>query len=603
MNAMKTNDRRLRRIGAYLLPYWKSALFVLALTLSIALLNAVEPLIYKAIFDRLGDGVSKLGDNPYHFLFRSGAALVALLLVKELVEIVTNNLYWRLQLKVKFDLLGASVARIFNLSMNYHQNETGGIGALMTKLDRGINGFSQVLFDVSFQILPSLAYLICTLVFMLSLSWKLSLVAVAFTPIPAVIGLWAAEIASRREKSLLGKWMSIYARLQQALGLIKTVKAFGMEDGECSRFLGGVKDANQLVARGVKQDSLFGGAKNLVTGIGRLAVFLYGGVLLVRGEITVGTLVAFITYTGALYAPVLGLAGFYEAFRKARVYLDTIFDIIDTRDQIEESPNAITLQECRGNVGFESVCFAYGGTSANEPSRPQAILKGVSFAAEPGRMVALVGPSGSGKSTIMDLICRFYDPISGAVTLDGIDVRQLSQKSLRSHVSMVLQNTLLFSDTIWNNIKCGRPDATDEEVIAAAKAANAHQFIIAKEKGYDTEVGERGDKLSGGERQRIAIARAILKDPAVFIFDEATSNLDSESEALIQDSIDRLAKKKTVFVVAHRLSTVKNADQILVLQDGRIRERGRHAELISANGIYRALVEKQDLGLQGMVNR
>lgn len=583
---MTETQSRLKRTFGLLAPHWKTAAVILNLTLVAAGLNSVEPLIQKFVFDKLAENFDATRPaNIENFLLMAVGALIALLLVKELVGIITNVLYWRLQLTTKYNLLDKAVARIYNLSLGYHQNET--IGALMTRLDRGINGFSDSLFNISFNLLPSLLYLICTIVAMFSLSWKLSLVALLFAPLPAVIGFFSARVSSRREKSLLERWTKIYARFQETLNLVKTIKSFNMHNSERLRFLNGVGGANEEVARGVKVDSYFGSGKNLAMGLGRIAVLGVGALLISRGEVTVGTLVAFISYTGGLYAPMIGLAGFYEAFRKAKVYLDTIFDIIDTPDAIKDHPHAIELKDVQGAVAFESVKFGY------DEKRP--ILKGVDFTVSPGSLVALVGPSGSGKTTIVDLISRFYDPQSGRITIDGYDLRDVSQHSLRESIGMVLQDTILFHDTIANNIACARPDASREEVIAAARAANVMSFVDKLPDGLETVVGERGSKLSGGERQRVAIARAILKNPRIYIFDEASSNLDAESEALIQQSIEKLSLGKTVFIIAHRLATVQRADLILVVSDGQIAERGKHQELMHAGGIYRQLVEKQQI--------
>jgi ABC-type multidrug transport system fused ATPase/permease subunit len=581
---------RLWRILGFLRPYWKTALFVLALTLAVASLNSVEPLVQKFIFDSVAKYITAPpGSDHRRFILCAIIGLMLLALLRELVSAGSNYLSWRLRLQTNYKLLDAAVGRIYNLSLGCHQNQT--IGSLLTRLDRGINGFSTVLFDLSFNLLPSFLYLGSTLILMLYLNWRLSVVALLFAPLPAIVGVYAGRIASQRERRLMARWMEIYSRFNEALTSIKTVKSFAMEDSEHARFLGEVNRTNSMVARGVRVDCLFGSSKNIIMALGRIAVMGYGAYLTLQGQVTIGTLVAFLGYINGLFNPMLGLAGLYETLQKAKVYLDTIFEIIDTPPKIQDCEDAISMDSVEGQVEFEAVSFGY--------SQDRLVLKNVSFCAKPGSIVALVGPSGAGKTTIVDLICRFYDPLSGYVRIDGIDIKKMTQKSLRKHIGMVLQDTALFNDTIKNNIAYARPDATVEEIVAAAEAANAHCFIERLAEGYETKVGERAAFLSGGERQRIAIARTILKNPAIFIFDEASSQLDSESEMLIQEAVQRLILGKTAFIIAHRLSTIVNADLILVVKDGQILEQGNHEQLVRRRGLYHRLVSFQSIPLVG----
>jgi ATP-binding cassette subfamily B protein len=579
---------RLWRILGFLRPYWKTALFILALTLAVASLNSVEPLVQKLIFDSLAKYLTAPPESDHRrFMLSAVGGLLLLALLREVVSAGSNYLSWKLRLQTNYKLLDAAVGRIYNLSLGCHQNQT--IGSLLTRLDRGINGFSTVLYDLSFNLLPSLLYLGSTLIFMVYLNWKLSLVALLFAPLPAIVGVYAGRIASQRERRLMARWMEIYSRFNEALTSIKTVKSFAMEDSEHARFLGEVNRTNSMVARGVRVDCLFTSSKNILMALGRIAVMGFGAYLTLKGQVTIGTLVAFLGYINGLFNPMLGLAGLYEALQKAKVYLDTIFELIDTPPKIQDSEDAISMDSVEGQVEFEAVSFGY--------SQDRLVLKNVSFCAKPGSVVALVGPSGAGKTTIVDLISRFYDPLSGHVRVDGTDIKKMTQKSLRKHVGMVLQDTALFNDTIKNNIAYARPDATDEEIVAAAEAANAHCFIERLAERYETRVGERAAFLSGGERQRIAIARTILKSPAIFIFDEASSQLDSESEMLIQEAVQRLILGKTAFIIAHRLSTIVNADLILVVKDGQILEQGNHEQLVRRRGLYHRLVSFQSMPL------
>jgi ATP-binding cassette subfamily B protein len=324
--------------------------------------------------------------------------------------------------------------------------------------------------------------------------------------------------------------------------------------------------------------------------LARLAGLGLGAYFVIQGEITVGTVVAFLGYIGGLFGPVQGLSTVYTTIRKATVSLEEISRILNLQEHLGDTPDAHEAENVKGDVCFENVCFRY-----QQSGRP--LLDGITLQVNAGESVAIVGPSGSGKTTMMALLMRFYDPIEGRILLDGQDLRTLKQSSIRRNIGVVLQDPLLFNDSVRANIAYGRPDASAPDIENAAKAAFAHDFIMRLPEGYDTKVGERGGLLSGGERQRITIARALLKNPPILVLDEPTSALDTESEEAVQNAIDNLMHGRTIFVIAHRLSTVINADRIIVLKEGRIVESGTHAALVRQGGYYASLIRRQSRGL------
>jgi ATP-binding cassette subfamily B protein len=578
--ASRTLWRSLSRIAPYVAPQRPLLLGAVSLGTCAACLSAIEPLVLKLLFDQIV-GSSKLDKLMVPF-----AALALLLVAVEVLNTARERVVWRARIAVDFALMQATVERLHSLPLAYHREQT--VGATMTKIERGIAGCMTAFSDVVTKLLPALVYLTVSIAVMLRLSLSLSLAVLVLLPLPAVLGVWAAREQAARDKALLERWTRVFSRFNEVLSGIVLVKSFVMEEQEKRRFLGGVGDANKLVLRGVDRDTKMNASKQGLIALARLIALGFGGVLVMRGQITLGTLVAFMSYLTAVFVPVQTLTGLYQTVRRASTAMDSVFSILSAQDSLGDEPDAREPGRIAGEVEFKHVSFRY------RPDQP--VLQDVTLAVRAGETVAFVGPSGVGKTTLTSLLQRLYDPDSGAICIDGQDIRRLKQRSLRDQIGVVLQDGSLFSDTVRDNIAFGRPGATPEQIEAAARAAHAHEFITKLPQGYDTPVGERGERLSGGERKRIAIARALLKDAPILVLDEATSALDDEGEREVQAALSELVRGRTTFVIAHRLSTVTNADRIVVLREGGIAEVGHHGELLEKGGYYAAWVRQQARG-------
>ena len=458
-------------------------------------------------------------------------------------------------------------------------------GETMSYVTNDVAAVQSALVDNLIELFTEAAILIGSIILMLYIDWKLTLLTLVTVP---MVG-YAMKIFGRKIKSagtlIQEKMADITSLLQESISSIRIVKSFVREEYEIKRF--GIENELNFQAslKNAKLTSRLTPTVEFLAALGVTLIVWFGGYEVIHGIMTAGFLVAFLTYAVNLANPVKRLSRIYGRMQQAMAAIDRIFSVLDLEEPVNSKPDAVTMPPVKGRVTVENVTFSYDGQ--------HNALENVSFDVEPGQMIAFVGPSGAGKSTIANLIPRFYDVTDGAIKIDGFDIRDVTLNSLREQIGIVPQETLLFSTTVMENIRYGRLDATDDEVIAAAKAANADDFIRELPNGYQTQIGERGLSLSGGQRQRMAIARAMLKNPQILILDEATSALDTESEKIVQSALDELMVGRTSFVIAHRLSTIFAADQIFVIDKGRICEHGTHKELLELGGVYAHLYNIQ----------
>ncbi|NBC05028.1 MAG: ATP-binding cassette domain-containing protein [Bacteroidetes bacterium] len=459
------------------------------------------------------------------------------------------------------------------------------LGEITSRLTNDVGSIRTALTDSLPQLLTITFSLIGSVSLMVMLNWRLSSVIFLTVPIVTIATRYFGKKIRELSRGIQDELADSTAVAEDALGAVRLVKAFVREDYEVDRYQTAVEKLFKTARRKVVLTQLFWSGVGIMFMTTLVIIFWYGGQEVLAGRLTAGDLVAFIIYALNISRSINQSSRLYTAVNSAAGASERIFELLDETPEIEDSPDARPLKNVKGQVTLDNLRFAY------EDGRD--VLKGISFEGKAGETIALVGPSGAGKTTLLNLLPRFYDPQGGSILIDGQDIRDLKVKSLREKISIVPQEIHLFGTSIKDNILYGKLDATDEEVIRAAKDANAHEFILETEHGYDTPIGERGVKLSGGQRQRLAIARAILKNPAILLLDEATSSLDSESEAQVQEALYRLMQNRTTFVIAHRLSTVQHADRILVLDEGKIVEEGTHLKLIEQKGLYSHLYELQ----------
>ena len=575
---MQSGDFKiLLRCFSYMRPYALLMVGGYGAMLIINALGVLQPQLFRLIIDR---GI-KGGDLT--FLGWGVVGILGLTAINGVFSFFQGQWTERASQSVAYDLRNAIHRKLSVLSFAYHdQAETGQL------LSRAIQDVERIRFltgRATLHLVGGVVTFIATTIMMLTMNPQLTLLAMLTTPLLFYQTFTFARKIRPMWLALQQQMAILTTRLEQNLRGMRIVKGFAQEPAEVARFETDNAVWFDIAANSARLQSINGPLMGLITNIGSIFILWYGGRLVAQGGLTLGELVAFTAYMGQLAGPVRMLGRVIPSIVQAIACGERIFDILDAESEVEEAPDASALPPVQGHVRFEEVSFAYFGR--------QRVLENVTLDVPPGQIIALLGATGSGKSTIINLIPRFYDVTKGRITVDGYDIRDVTLNSLRGQIGIVLQETTLFADTIRANIAFGRPDASDEDVIAAAQAAQAHEFILEMPNGYDTRVGERGATLSGGQKQRVAIARALLKDPRILILDDAMSSVDTETERLIQIALERLMHGRTSFVIAQRLSTVRLANQILVLERGNIVAQGTHDELLRTSGLYGEIYQRQ----------
>jgi len=583
------------RILKYARPYLPRLLLGFFLILIIAQSQLVMPLVQRFVIDDILSEVRatelthsvfgyQLTYSPTHWLVVILSTIVIFNGLVGLISYVRTIIMEWVSQRILFDMRNQVFSHLQNLSMRFY--DVQGTGQILSRVKEDVSSLRSLVTDTSIDILTDVMMFATVVSIMFWWSWKLTLISLLILPLVAGNYLFFIGRLRILWRHLRHRWADISTELYESVAGAKVVKAFHRENYQKRRVFHGMRQTLAWQIEIAKHRTAMGRISGFFQSFGTAIVLCYGGYLVIQGEFTVGTLVAYYQYLGRLYGPMMKLININTTIQEAMVSAERVFGLLDSQPTVDEVTDAIELPEVHGHVRFENVAFHY------EPENP--VLHNISFDVKPDMMVALVGPSGCGKSTIANLIARFYDPTKGAIYIDDHDLRQITLKSLRNQIGIVLQDNFLFQGSVAENIQFGRLDATETEIVEASLAANAHQFVVEElQGGYEAEVGERGMRLSGGQKQRISIARTILRNPRILILDEATSDLDSESESLIQEALDRLMAGRTTFVIAHRLSTILKADMILVMKDGGILEKGTHEELLELDGLYASMYHKQ----------
>lgn len=555
--------------------------FAILSTLGLTVVNLTAPKLLSSMTGVVSGGVD---DAALRVIMGLATGLLALYLLRVLFRFLSNYLTHKAAWYLVGDLRDRLYSKLQSLDLGFfHDKQTGD---LMSRVVNDTRDFELLYAHMIPEIITNIVTFLGVLIILLGVNWKLALITCAPIPLILISGTIYAKIVQpyfRASQKAMGE---LNAQLQDSLSGLHEIQSFGQEAYEAQRM--SVKNFAQVGAmlRALKASAIFHPSVELLSSAGTVLVVFFGGYLAYRNALSVEDIVAFVLYLSLFYAPVSGLANLLESLQQSLAGAERVALILDTPSAIQNAPDAVDIGQVEGAITFDHVNFHY--------SEDLPILKDISFSCEPGMMVALVGPTGVGKTTTTQLISRFYDPVDGRILIDGKDIRQVTFESLRRNISPVLQDTFLFNGTIAENIGYAKPDATQQEIEEAAKAANIHEDIMEMPDQYQTRVGERGLRLSGGQKQRVAIARAILRQSPIIVLDEATASVDVHTERQIQKAIKNIAGKRTIIAIAHRLSTIRDADLILVIREGEIVERGTHETLLQQKGYYYQMQQAQE---------
>ena len=566
-----------KRILSYIKPYLHILSIALLCTMLAAAGNLYLPWIFRDMIDKV------LNAKDYYMLNVISASIVVIFLLRGIFLYGQNYLMSYVGQHVIIDIRSEVFRKLQRLSMSfYDKNKTG---TIMSYVTNDVNALQGAMVDNTIELVTESIILIGSVCAMVYLDWKLTLFTILTFPVVLYFMNYFGKKIRRSGGQIQEATADITSVLQESVSSARVVKSFVREQYEIERFERENEANLKANLKNAKYMATLTPTIEFVAALGVTLILWYGGNNVIAGETTAGSLVAFLAYAVNISNPIKRITRVSGNIQRALAAAQRVFDVLDLREEVQDLPDAKALPAVTGNVSFEHVTFSYNAGDE--------ILHDLSFTAKPGQAIGLVGPSGAGKSTVASLLPRFYDCDAGTIRIDGKDIRHVTLDSLRNQVGIVPQETILFNGSVYDNILYGRLDATKEEIEEAAKAANAHDFIMELPDGYNTMLGDRGVNISGGQRQRIAIARAILKDPRILVLDEATSALDTESERVVQEALNRLMVGRTSIIIAHRLSTIKNADRILVLDKGKLAEDGTHEELMAKNGLYAHLYQIQ----------